>query len=43
MAAPAVKKERKAKVQAEDLLTPTMKQEFNEVMLESSLLGGNND
>ena len=43
MAAPAKKREVKAKVQPKDLLTPTMKQEFNEVMLESSLLGGNND
>ena len=43
MAAPAQKRQAKPKVSPEDLLTPTMKQEFNEVMLESSLLGDNND
>ena len=41
MASPAVKKEIKAKVTADELLTPELKQEFNEVMLESTLLGGN--
>lgn len=43
MAAPAQKRQAKPKVSPEDLLTPTMKQEFNEVMLESSLLGDNHD
>jgi len=43
MAAPAAKRKVESKVKAEDLLTPDAKQEFNEVMLESSLLGGNND
>ena len=41
MAAPAKKRVVESKVKAEDLLTPDTKQEFNEVMLESSLLGGN--
>ncbi len=41
MAAPAAKKQAKAKVTANDLLTPDLKQEFNEVMLESTLLGDN--
>lgn len=41
MAAPAAKRKVESKVKAEDLLTPDLKQEFNEVMLESSLLGGN--
>jgi len=41
MASPAVKKQIKAKVTADDLLTPELKQEFNEVMLESTLLGDN--
>jgi len=41
MAAPAKKKEVTAKVTADDLLTPELKQEFNEVMLESTLLGDN--
>ena len=41
MAAPAAKRKATSKVKAEDLLTPDTKQEFNEVMLESSLLGGN--
>ena len=41
MASPAVKKEIKAKVTADELLTPELKQEFNEVMLESTLLGDN--
>jgi len=41
MAAPAAKRKVESKVKAEDLLTPDTKQEFNEVMLESSLLGGN--
>ena len=41
MAAPAVKRQVKAKVTANDLLTPDLKQEFNEVMLESTLLGDN--
>jgi len=43
MAAPAAKRKIESKVKAKDLLTPDLKQEFNEVMLESSLLGGNND
>jgi len=41
MATPATKRKVESKVKAEDLLTPDAKQEFNEVMLESSLLGGN--
>jgi len=41
MAKPAAKRKVESKVKAEDLLTPDTKQEFNEVMLESSLLGGN--
>lgn len=41
LAAPAKKRITTSKVTAEDLLTPDIKQEFNEVMLESSLLGGN--
>ena len=41
MAAPAPKRQTESKVKAKDLLTPEVKQEFNEVMLESSLLGGN--
>ncbi len=40
MAAPAKKRAKPSTVQAKDLLTPDQKQEFNEVMLESSLLGG---
>lgn len=43
MAAPAKKRAASSTVQAKDLLTPDQKQEFNEVMLESSLLGGKND
>ena len=42
MAAPAKKRAKSSTVQAKDLLTPDQKQEFNEVMLESSLLGGEN-
>ena len=41
MAAPAAKRVAKATVNADELLTPDLKQEFNEVMLESTLLGDN--
>ena len=41
MAAPAKKRAKTSTVKADDLLTPDLKQEFNEVMLESTLLGDN--